>query len=231
MPSAVLDFSDRFGAAGVRAVFTTRHFPYDSRQDRTALARTLGLDPDRLVIPGQTHSSHVRIVDSPGIFEDTDGVVTRNPDLVLSIQVADCIPVFLVDRPSGTIGIVHAGWRGIVAGIIPNAVHTMCKIGADPASLQLLMGPSIRQCCFEVRDDVLPLFQDRYIHTAQDNRHFIDLQRLVSDQALGLGIAAVRIIDQNVCTMCHPEEFHSYRRSGKTAGRMLGFLTLEPKWQ
>jgi len=166
----------------------------------------------------------VTICTKPEMKKNTDGVVTNNQDLVLSIQVADCIPIFLVDPVEKVFGIIHAGWRGVVGGIIQQGIYSTIQIGSDPKNLNVLLGPSIRQCCFEVGQDVARQFDSSYITRGINGRSMVDLQSIVIYQLEKLGVKNKKIVDLKECTCCQEKRYHSFRRDGKDAGRMIAIL-------
>ncbi|MFQ6604507.1 MAG: polyphenol oxidase family protein [Fidelibacterota bacterium] len=219
----VLDFSSRLVPELFRAVFTTRHYPYVNPFDRIQLARDNHWPPERLVIPIQKHTAYTEIVTRPGKYEAVDGVITVSPDLVLSIQVADCIPLFIVEPASGLMGLVHAGWRGLVGGIIPHTFTRLKSLAVPLQTVQCFIGPSIRSCCFEIGNEILHHFPAEYHITANGKKTHIDLQRMARDQLIGEGAIEENIALSPACTKCDPL-YHSYRRNGKKAGRMIAML-------
>ncbi len=217
-----LDFSSYLAPDSHRAVFTTKHYPYCDSGDRIQLAKENNWPPEKLVIPIQKHTSHTAIVTTPGRYESTDGVFTLSDELVLSIQVADCIPLFFVDPLTGMSGLVHAGWRGIVAGIIPDALAKIVSLSVSPQNVRCVLGPSIQACCFEVGSEILHHFPEQYQLSDYKKPH-IDLQSLVKDQLVQLGCREENVTVMKSCTKCD-QTYHSYRRSGKKAGRMIAML-------
>lgn len=220
-PQGYLDLSSFFEVDSFQAGISLKNFPADKSTDRAELARRLNLDPSRLSRPVQTHSSHVQLCKNPGPFPGTDGLVSTTLDIVLSIQVADCIPIFMADPKTKTFGLVHGGWRGISAGIGSNAVNVFRTNGSSPDRLMVLLGPSIQSCCFEVGPEVAKLFPRTCITSGEGNRSFLDLQKAVKDQLTECGLKAANIINSGRCTKCESEVFHSFRREGKKAGRMV----------
>ncbi len=218
------DFSPFFPSNEIKAGISLKPFPYFPPEDRKRLAISLKLDPKQLVIPLQVHSDNVRICTKPKVKKNTDGVVTNKQDLVLSIQVADCIPIFLVDPVEKVFGIIHAGWRGVVCGIIQRSVYATIQIGSDPKNLNVLLGPSIRQCCFEVGHDVARQFDSSYITRGINGRSMVDLQSIIIYQLEKLGVKNKKIVDLKECTCCQEKRYHSFRRDGKDAGRMIAIL-------
>ncbi len=219
------DCSSFFEDENVRAGITKRHFPYISPDDRPELARLLGLPTERVVIPRQTHTNRVEIVRIPGRLPSVDGIVTNRERLVLSIQVADCVPVFIHDSTNRIIGLIHAGWRGVVDGIIRNSVRSMEELGGDPADWRIVLGPSIQKCCFQIGREIVDRFEAQFVRR-KEGEIFVDLQQLIIRQFVVAGVRETGIISTGQCTKCLAQDYHSYRRDGKQAGRMVAVLGL-----
>ena len=118
----------------------------------------VGLNPNHVVKPKQVHSAEVKFVYTPGEIAATDALISNSNSIVLSIQVADCIPLFLADPLNGVIGLVHAGWRGVEKNIIPDTINKMVQKGASIEGMIAFIGPSIRQCCYEIGPEVSKKF-------------------------------------------------------------------------
>jgi len=217
------NYSPLFSEDHLIAGFTNRHFPYPSETDRSKFAKLLNLNYNNIVIPKQIHSNSVIICKKAGYIDDSDGIITSNKDLVLSIQVADCIPIFLFDKQNNLIGLVHAGWRGVNSGIIENGIGQMKKLNSKPIDIKIIFGPSIRQCCFEVGPEVSKLFNHKFQENGIENKTQLDLQGLVVEKLVNMDIQFKNIIDVKECTCCS-DRYHSYRRDGEKAGRMIAML-------
>lgn len=223
------NYSLYFSEKSLSAGFTNQYYPYSSANDRVEFAKILKLDHRNIVVPKQVHSNNVIIGTKAGNFIDTDGIVTNNKDLILSIQVADCIPIYLFDKQNYNIGLVHAGWRGVTAGIIENSIERMKELDSQPIKIEILLGPSIRQCCFEIGPEVGKLFDNKFQEIGKGDRTQLDLQSVVMQKLINMDIQSKNISDINECTCCS-EQYHSFRRDGNKAGRMIammGFLRSE----
>lgn len=220
----ILDFTPLLDLPNLRAGFSLKTFPVRGPLDRKPVANACGLPADRLVIPIQTHSNHVRVVDKPGTYPDTDGVVTAEKSLVLSLQVADCIPIYLVDPVTDILGMVHAGWRGIVNNIVEQTLVTLKKLGSKPENLRILLGPSIRQENFEIGPEIVDRFDPNFVQSGSNDRSLVDLQGWVIQRFIDEGVPQAQINDVRDCTYSDPEKYHSYRRDGSLAGRMIALL-------
>ncbi len=217
------DYSSLISEKHIIAGFTNREYPYSSANDRSEFVKILKLDNSNLVIPTQVHSNVVQICDHPGNIADADGIITNNKDLILSIQVADCIPIYLHDVKNQNIGLVHAGWRGVSAGIIEKSIIKMRELDSEVRNIKVLLGPSIRQCCFEIGPEVAKLFDVKFQKSGRGDRTQLNLQGAVIEQLLNLNIHNNNIIEVKECTYCS-DKYHSYRREGEKAGRMIAMM-------
>lgn len=160
---------------------------------------------------------------SPGVLvmDGFDGHVTDRRGVLLSVGVADCVPVSVVDAETRVAALVHAGWRGAAAGIVERAVNRIVESWQSaPERLWLHCGPAICGACYEVGPEV---------HAAV-NPHFpvpsantpIDVRAAVAERALGLGIPPEQVSVSEHCTRCGAPDFFSHR--GGSKARQMGVL-------
>ena len=218
-----LDFTDYFPGGGIQAGISLKKFPYSPPEDRKKIVSLFELNPEQIVIPVQTHSNNVVICTESGRFSNTDGMIT-NENLVLTIQVADCIPVYLVDPVAKIIGLLHAGWKGIANGIVLNGIQKMIQLNSNPQNVNVLIGPSIRQCCFKVGLEVARKLDSSFVRNGRKGGRMVNLQGIVQSQLAESGVNQKKIIDIKECTFCLGKKYHSFRREGKNAGRMIAIL-------
>lgn len=145
---------------------------------------------------------------------------------VVGVHVADCVPLLLADPRSGDVAAVHAGWRGVVAGIVPASIDLL---GRDRGSVLAAIGPCIGACCFEVGRDVAEQIaracgEPRVVVWEAKDKAYVDLRAAVRAQLLALGLGRAHIEDVSGCTKHEGERFHSYRRDGADSGRMLAAI-------
>lgn len=155
-----------------------------------------------------------------------DAAVTTESRVVLAIQVADCLPVLFSSRDGGVIGAAHAGWRGLVAGVLENTVAAMTRAAGEPLELCAWLGPCIGPAHFEVGPEVREAFLAAGDpgHAFEPNprgRWQCDLPTLARSRLTALGIAAVG--GGEWCTAADPVRFFSHRRDQRT-GRMVALL-------
>lgn len=160
----------------------------------------------------QIHSSHV-LQASPGLAGGGDALISDESGLALAVATADCVPVLLAGRRR--IAAVHAGWRGLVAGVVPAAL----ALFDSPADIEAWIGPAIGSCCYEIGDDVAQRLRDvsddTVLSDGPSGRVHADLVAVARHQ-----LQPVRRIHQlDLCTRCQVDSLASYRRDGTEAGR------------
>jgi len=193
-------------------------------ENRQRLAMQLGL-PAEPVWLQQVHGSHV-IRGNEHAGTCADGAVTRERGRVCCVLTADCLPLLLCDRYGKVVGAVHAGWRGILGGVIESAI---AAFDCAPADILAWLGPAIGPRAFEVGEEVRARFVEQDAGAAcaftpkQDNRWLADIYQLARQRLHGCGIESVWGGDR--CTYSEPAQFYSYRRDGIT-GRMASLIWL-----
>ncbi|MDE2663943.1 MAG: laccase domain-containing protein [Gemmatimonadota bacterium] len=197
------------------------------------LARELGFR--RVSVPTQVHGTDLREIGASPVPDSgtctvhragrVDGQLAEGPGWLLAATAADCVPVYLWSRERGRTGLIHAGWRGAAAGILPRAIARLVR-GIDGGSfgavgdLRVHLGPAICGRCYEVDTPVLSAFGLR------GTRAQLDLRGILAAQASAAGVAPDALSSSRFCTSCGPGDLHSHRASGGTAGRMAAFLGL-----
>jgi hypothetical protein len=165
---------------------------------------------------------HTRIVlpagDASG--RSGDGLVTSDPEILLGVTVADCLPVFLWDTATGARSLCHSGWKG--TGIVREALSLMkARYGAATETIRAILGPCIHSCCYAVPSERAETFAAEFGSDAafqRDGDWYIDLVAANKSILLDEGIGAIQIYDE--CTCCDTR-FSSYRRQGKDFTHML----------
>lgn len=180
----------------------------------------------------QVHSAHVHVV-SPGQpahpgEHDTkaDAIITADPSRILMIRVADCAPILLADAEGPLVAAVHAGWRGVVSGVLPETIRRMRALGAR--NLAAAVGPCISVDHFEVGDEVVAEFHlafpnaDSLIRREPGAKAHIDLKQALATQLRAAGIVRFDILPH--CTHGDASLFFSHRRDQGRTGRMVGLI-------
>ena len=201
-------------------------------KNRTSFLKEMELDPEDLITPILEHGSTIRRVGKfDKIVEGCDGIVTDEKGVILSVTVADCLPIFLFDPQGEAIGLIHAGWRGLSEGIIDNAVKLFLKeFNSRPEKMIAIIGPGLCRDHFEVGQEVASKFElyPQNI-TINQERIFVDIKGIAKVQLEGNGLISENIRVNSDCTFCLDNEYFSYRRGGpdKEIETMLCVLTLK----
>ncbi len=201
--------------------------PAAVRINRARLRAHLALPAEPLWLT-QVHGTQV--VDAAASVAGTqaDGSVTRRAGEVCAVLTADCLPVFLCDRAATVVAVVHAGWRGLAAGVIEQGLAAM---GVPAREVLAWLGPAIGPQAFEVGDEVRQVFvaENPAAHSAfranAAGRFFADLYALARLRLAKAGVTSVH--GGGFCTYSEGERFFSYRREGVT-GRMASLIWLQP---
>ena len=138
--------------------------------------------------------------------------------------MADCLPIYFVNDISKTLGLLHAGWRGLSFGIIKKYLEKIGGEQEDHLNTYALIGPSIQNCCFRVQKDVINHFDSRFYSKINDKHFQVDLQKWALSQILNSNIKEHNVFVSKICTYCNKSKYHSFRRDGRDAGRMYALM-------
>jgi YfiH family protein len=181
--------------------------------------------PGLVITAKQIHSDRVLIANaaSDGTVGEGDALITSQPGTLVAIRTADCLPILIADPGRSAVAAIHAGWRGTVAHISSLTVEKLsAAFGCRPSGLIAVVGPGIGECCFEVGSDVATQFETLFPERDDlGDRTRISLAEANRRQLREAGIPNEQITVVDTCTCCGGEEFHSYRRDGHAAGRMV----------
>lgn len=177
-----------------------------------------------------------------------DALITHRSGLLLAVQVADCLPVLIVDKARRVLAALHAGWRGILAGIVPRTLEAMqSRFACDPRHCLAVIGPSIGPCCYEVGQDVAAPFEEAFPGRPElwrdlqspgralspgtgpsvdpgNSRRMLDLSAACRCQLETAGLPDKSIFSHPPCTCCNRDVFYSYRADRGSTGRMLAAI-------
>jgi len=174
-------FSRAYGGGGLNLGFTKDDSRVTVERNRAAFLQALGAGKSKrrgsrhaansvwpLITVRQIHSDIIHCVDSvPAKPLAGDGLLTAVPGLLLAVQIADCLPVILVDTKSRAVGVFHAGWRGTLQRIVEKGVGEMVRcFGTRPRDLKAAIGPGIQSCCYEVGEEVRTRFESQFAYAA-----------------------------------------------------------------
>ena len=176
------------------------------------------LNIDNYYILKQIHSNKVfDIINIPKNYEG-DGLITNKSNIALVTKSKDCNSIFIIDTKNKIIGNIHSGWKGTLKSIITIAINQMKeKYNSVSKDIKIVFNPSIRECCFEVDNDVYDLFikkyKDKSYYQKVGNKYHINLVKIIKDEVKKIGIKEENIIDNNICTLCNRKLFNSHRNN------------------
>lgn len=256
-PALVCQPLERYAAH----LFTTSAWRLGSREASSTddgwreVASALDCNAAGLVRARQVHGVGVAIVTNAAADRElpqADIILVRDPMAAAAVQVADCVPMLAVDRASGAVAAVHAGWRGLAVRAPQVAVAALERtFGSRPRDLVVALGPSIGACCYEVGDEVRQQFgaagfsDDQLArwfadHPVDDVHNptwprvltqprrpghwFFDGWAAVREQLVEAGVPHDQVHAPALCTASHPGFFNSYRRDGAPSGRIAGAI-------
>lgn len=217
-------FSSRIGGVSAGAFASlnlgllTDDDPENVRENRRLLCAHMGAEPETATMAWQVHGADVRRADGRGVvtagleFERCDGLWTDEPGRALMLLTADCLPIAIA-RANGSpaVAVLHAGWRGLLAGIVEAGV---AALGDGP--LAAAIGPGIGACCYEVGDEVSASFRERFGESVVTGRGL----DLAAAAELALREAGCETVERTgLCTSCEEGLFFSHRRDRGRTGR------------
>lgn len=215
---------------------------YDSHAEspaRLALFRSLRIAPENVVGIELRHSRNVAFIDTKEDIEVSlreqseglDGIITRNPNLVPSVTVADCMPIYLFCEKAGAFGVLHSGWKG--TSILKTAVEGLEKrYNCAPKDIQVILGPAIGACCYEVDEKRASNFAREFgastvreVKQGAEVHFYIDLLAANTALARFLGITDFHAV--HLCTCCD-NRLASFRRDGQSGFTRMLALIMSP---
>ena len=232
----LLEVADHFFTAGSVRL-------RDSDAEWEAVAALAGVPRSDLRLLHQVHGRTIAVARRGAhgrwVPPQADGVVSDDPIAAFGVRVADCAPVLIGDRRTGSVAAVHAGWRSTMQRICTEAVAGMTRaLQSDPRDLVAAIGPCLGPCCGEMGEDVVQAFRDaghgdeeigRWFARQDGRRPYFDLWRANVDQLEAAGVPSSSIHVAGLCTRTYPTVFHSYRAEGTGAGRMAGVIRARPR--
>jgi YfiH family protein len=216
--------------------------PEDFNKNKKIFCRKFGIEPDKLIIPFQTHGTEIREIDEAFFQLSTDekaeylygvdALITQLPKVCIGVTTADCVPILFFDPIQKVIAVAHAGWRGTCARIAEKIVNILIdKFNCNPSDIRIVIGPSISVEVYEVGKEVVENFENAGFETEQifKNRNhsiFLDLWKANQLSLEKVGILPENIEVVGICTFTENERFFSARRLGIKSGRMLSGIML-----
>ena len=203
----------------------------------------LGQDLKVLVTAEQIHGAKVLPVKrkdrGKGAFQqatalpETDALITDQPGVWLALFFADCIPLGFFDPVTKAVGLAHGGWKGTRQGIAVKTVEAMqAAYGTQPQDVQVVIGPGIGFCCFEVQAELAEQIKTEMPAMSECVRQdglswFWDLKETNRKLLLQAGVLMENISDAKCCTACETDKFYSYRKENGRTGRMAAIIGIK----
>jgi YfiH family protein len=199
---------------GSMRLFADKPVGFENEKNREKFFVKCGIESENVVSAGLVNGNNVEIITdvSKKRILNTDGLVTDKRGIYLSLTVADCIPVYFYDGTNGIIGLAHAGWRGVVDGVVKNTVAKMQSLGSEANNVSVQFGPGINRCHFEIKEDILDQFAgyENYVERKEGKIH-VNLKDILFHQLSTCGIGKENISNDSECTFCC-ERYFSFRR-------------------
>lgn len=215
IPGLVHGFEERLGPSG-----------RETREEGRRRVSTALLGSGRLFLLHQVHGTALHVAPWEG-HPDGDGGIASAPGLLVGAETADCLPVLLVDPVRRDAAAVHAGWRGTAAGIARRGVEALVSRGSRVADIVAGLGPGIGVCCYEVGEELREAFGpegDAFFRPGPRGRPHLDVRGANAAQLERAGVPPSQIHHVAHCTFCDADRYHSFRRDGKGAGRMINYV-------
>ncbi|TNE69943.1 peptidoglycan editing factor PgeF [bacterium] len=236
----------KFSGAKVKAFFTLKneHFAEDRLipglnvgfntsenreqiiKNRKQIFDSYYIDDSNVAFGNQVHGTHIELVEQPGLYANTDGLLTCEKGIGLAILVADCAAILLYDEESNSVSALHAGWRGAIGGILLKALDMFKAKGSSLKKIQAFVSPCISAAQFEVGEEVAAQFPEEVVIRGIYEKPHIDLKLFLKNQFLEAGVNMENVEIHDGCTLSEASNYYSYRREGKQSGRMMAYIEL-----
>ncbi|PIP74998.1 MAG: peptidoglycan editing factor PgeF [Candidatus Levybacteria bacterium CG_4_9_14_3_um_filter_35_16] len=178
------------------------------------------LEPANLVFPEQVHGNKIEFIKNATrkIIPKKDGLVTKNKNIFLGVVTADCAPIVFYSSKNKMIGVFHAGYKGILSGILNEAVKIFKADGESLQEVKVLVGPSIGLCCYEVGKKIIDEFSKNFLniekfYSKKEDKYFLDLKFIIKEILLAAGISGKNMEFSAICTKDNSSFLYSARKS------------------
>ncbi|MHC1721323.1 MAG: peptidoglycan editing factor PgeF [Clostridiaceae bacterium] len=182
---------------------------------------------DAVAYLSQIHSDIVCIYD--GTSQTGDAIITDKPGIAIGVFTADCVPVLIYDPVNKAAAAVHSGWKGTFSRIVEKTIVKMGEeYGSEPSSLKVVIGPHIRDCCYEVGNEVIAKFMNDEFYSEADifSGIHLSMEKCILWQLKNCGVPEENVKSEKQCTLCSVNVLHSYRR-GDIAKRQFSFIYIK----
>ena len=204
-----------------------------NKENRRLFFKKVGLDDLDLVLAGLVHGNNIVKVgekDKGIVIPDCDGFITNIPGIILGVTAADCVPVYFWNKQNSVIGIAHTGWRGVEKRIVEEMIKLlMNNYDCQAEDIYVEIGPHIKDCHFEVKEDVIKNFLNYPdCLNERDGIKYLNLKNIIKKQLISSGVEKENIKMSYECTFCEKEKYFSYRRDKpEEIEAMLAYITIK----
>ncbi len=213
----------------VKLIITKKPINAKDKNELMSVCRKNSISIENLASNIQVHSSDIKIVNFDNIHKkvEADALMTNQKGIPLLVFTADCGQIAFIDKSKKVIALAHAGWKGTHNKITKNVIENMKNVyKSDVDDIVCVVGPMIRECCYEVSKELIDKFKLNLLEESKDcyvikgEKGYLDLAKINKQTLLSCGIKKENIIDTNKCTSCSDSEFYSYRKDNKTDKRI-----------
>lgn len=223
---------------GITHLFGGRYFSDLNHGLQAEELHKYNIDPENIISSGQVHSINItRLIRSETrkLIPDNDGLLLSASEAMhktLSVYTADCLPVIAYEKKMKILAILHAGWRGILNGIITKAVSNILEAGGRSEEILIGIGPHIRDCCYTIDRErsekfIRSISDTDGIMTEKNGHTHLSLERVLTRQCRDQKIPPANIFSVGFCTFCHADKFYSYRKSNGNTGRNITLVRFD----
>jgi len=202
---------------------------------------SMGLKPHHLILPAQNHGNSVSLIKSlpsdSGRNIEADALLMEtkmvsNIPTIIGVLTADCTPILINEPIIGIVGVVHAGWKGIMNGIITNTIQTIISLGGNTDTLRVSIGPTIGSCCYDVDSERYEIFRQMFgetnniVRKTDEGKMYVNLPGASQSTLMRSGVKRGNIELLSYCTKCNTSFWWSYRADGKIKGEQMAFVAI-----
>lgn len=184
-------------------------------ENRKKYFNNSGIDIRDVVSAEIVHGTWIAVVTKENkgqVIMWVDGLISNEPELILSVTIADCVPIYFFDSKKDVIWIIHAGWKWIIKNITKSLVNKMItNFNSNPKDISVYVWAHIQKCHFEIKEDIIGEFDNEFI--IKENWIIkVDLLSMIKKQLLGLWLNKENVYSSIECTYCESDKYFSYRR-------------------
>ena len=195
-------------------------------ENRSILAKQIGVNADKMLFQKQTHSDIVEVKDFDKSFYESDAMIIKENGIILNVSIADCAAILIYDTENKAIAAVHSGWKGSSQNIVEKTITMMSfEYGTKPSNLVVYISPTAGGDNYEVGEEVASLFEYG-ITKLQNGKYLLDNKITIQNQLLNLGVRQNNIEISELCTISD-KRLHSFRRDKENSGRMCAFIMMK----